>query len=438
MRKSNYVIMLCLVLLVISIGCASRRVQTSEIAPHVERSDAFHEKYALEKVVVLSRHNIRSPLSDGSSVLGQITPHKWFEWTSAPSELSLRGGVLETIMGQYFRKWLINEKLISDNHTPKEGEMRFYANSMQRTIATAKYFSSGMLPIADVRVEHLYSPGRMDDVFNPQLTFMNDDFEKKALSQIDGIGGSDGLTGIGISLLPAYKVLERTLDYNDSSYAKEHSSHFAPDDTKIILSLHKEPSMTGSLKLATSASDALVLQYYEEPDPFEAAFGHELSDQDWEAIASIKDVYTDILFTSPSIAKNAARPLLSLMLEELQNPIRKFTFLCGHDSNVASVLAALDAQSYSLPDALEKKTPIGVKLVLEVWRAKDGSKYASPVLVYQTVRQLRECTLLTIDNPPASYAVALTGLQRNSDGLYRFEDVVDRFLEAISAADRHE
>ena len=37
------------------------------------------EGYKLEQVVVLSRHNIRAPLSSGSSVLGTITPHEWFK-----------------------------------------------------------------------------------------------------------------------------------------------------------------------------------------------------------------------------------------------------------------------------------------------------------------------------------------------------------------------
>ncbi|MCR5661355.1 MAG: hypothetical protein K6G50_04400, partial [bacterium] len=33
--------------------------------------------YVLEQAVVLSRHNIRSPLSGSGSNLGKITPHQW-------------------------------------------------------------------------------------------------------------------------------------------------------------------------------------------------------------------------------------------------------------------------------------------------------------------------------------------------------------------------
>ena len=62
------------------------------------------ERYALDEMVILSRHNIRSPISGPGSVLSRITPHEWFQWTSAPGELSLKGGALEAEMGQFFRE----------------------------------------------------------------------------------------------------------------------------------------------------------------------------------------------------------------------------------------------------------------------------------------------------------------------------------------------
>lgn len=104
------------------------------------RSSEFKDKYTLKEVVVLSRHNIRSPLSDNGSALGKLTPHEWTKWSAASSELTLRGGVLETMMGQFFRKWLVSEGLFTENYVPNADEVNFYANSMQRTIATAQYF----------------------------------------------------------------------------------------------------------------------------------------------------------------------------------------------------------------------------------------------------------------------------------------------------------
>ena len=103
-------------------------------------STLSREGYTLKQAVVLSRHNIRAPLSGEGSALDTITPNKWFEWSAPASQLSVRGGILETEMGQYFRKWLEAEGLFEPNYQPKDGAVRIYANSKQRTIATAQFF----------------------------------------------------------------------------------------------------------------------------------------------------------------------------------------------------------------------------------------------------------------------------------------------------------
>ena len=116
-----------------------------EIPASMETNRPDTSDYKLTQVTVMSRHNIRAPLVSNGAANVIATPHEWFAWTANASELSLRGGVLETEMGQYFRKWLESEGLIPENYLPEEGEVRFYANSKQRTIATAQYFSSGFL-----------------------------------------------------------------------------------------------------------------------------------------------------------------------------------------------------------------------------------------------------------------------------------------------------
>ena len=395
------------------------------------RPDDFGERYTLKQVVVLSRHNIRSPLSGRQSALQRITPHEWYHWSSAPSELSLRGGTLETMMGQYFRKWLVSEGLMRENELPAEGTMRFYANSLQRTIATAQYFSSGMLPVANIRIEHHCQVGKMDSVFAPQITDDSEAFKALAQQQITAMGGEKGMAGIGEKLADNYMALERVLDLEQSQACLEGDTcHFHTDDAHVYLVKYREPGMGGSLRLACQAADALVLQYYEEPDAVKAAFGDTLHWEDWESISAIKDWYGDVLFTAPVVARQVARPLVRTMLEEMQTKGRKFTFLCGHDSNICSVLAALEAEDYSLPNTIEKKTPIGSKLVVEKWEDSKGQVFAALKLVYQSTQQLRSMSLLDLENPPMVYPIRLKGMNANADGLYLFDDLVQRFTSA--------
>jgi glucose-1-phosphatase len=400
----------------------------------LQRSEAFKNQYKLKEVVILSRHNIRSSLSVNGSVLQKMTPHQWIKWSAAPSELTLRGGALETIMGQFFRKWTVNEGLFAENAVPTVDEVNFYANSMQRTIATAQYFSSGFMPVANLHINHRFTPSKMDPVFFPALTKSSEAFKAQALKEIAAMGGKKGIVGINEGLKDSYQLIEKVLDLKHSP-ACQSGEICAFDDYNTQLKLEKgdEPNMKGSLKFANSASDALILQYYEEADPVQAAFGQKLTNADWEKIAKVKDVYGDVLFTAPIVAVNVAHPLLVYMKDELNAKNRKFTFLCGHDSNIASINAALEVEEYSLPQSIEKKTPIGSKLVFEKWVDKAGKEFVAVNIVYQTTEQLRNVSLLNLENPPVVFSLKLKGLQANADGLYTIESVNDRFDKAIRA-----
>ena len=395
-------------------------------AVQAEESGELNE-YTLEEVVVLSRHNIRAPLSSKGSVLDNATPYTWFNWSSNASELSLRGGILETEMGQYFRKWLESEELIPENYRPTGDEVRFYANAKQRTIATAQYFSSGFLPVANVTIETNQEYDKMDPVFLPGLTFVNEEYAEAAKKQM-----AEAVP----DLSKEYELLSDVIGYTESDgYKNKELSDLVNGDVEFILETGKEPQMKGSLKTATSISDALVLQYYEEPDAEKAAFGHAMSQADWEAISRIKDTYNDVLFATPLIASNVAHPLLQEIDSELEQKNRKFTFLCGHDSNIGSVLAALDVKDYSLPNTIEKNTPIGSKVVFEKWKDSKNEEYIRVQMIYQSTDQLRTTPLLSLDNPPMVYTLSFNGLEETADGLYSYKEFDRHLDESIAEYD---
>ena len=409
------------------IGSENIQIKTTENALH-------KDGYKLKQVVILSRHNIRSPFSEKGSLLDTMTPHKWFEWTSNPSQLSIRGGVLETEMGQYFRKWVEKESLFEENYDPKNinaetDEVRIYANSKQRTLATANYFLTGLFPVSDIDVEHHMKFDEMDPVFNPVLTNITAEFEEKATRQID-----DLFSNTIKSLKPNYELIEKVIDVkNSNDYKEGRFKGFSVDDSKFNFIENKEPSVTGSLKTACQISDALTLQYYEGDEDM-ASFGKKLTFKNWEDISKVKDVYEDVLFTAPLVATNVANPLLKEMLSELKNINRKFTFLCGHDSNVASVLSALSVSDYELPKAIEKKTPIGCKVVISTLSKDDNidDEYVMINMVYQTTEQLRGIDMLDEKNPPAIFTLDFNDLEKNTDGLYKKDDIIKLFEEAIN------
>ncbi|MDE5900643.1 MAG: histidine-type phosphatase [Muribaculaceae bacterium] len=410
------------------------------LSAQAQRQQDFKDKYKLTEAVVLSRHNIRSPLSDSNSDLGRMTPHKWHDWSAGKSELTLRGGALETMMGQYFRKWAVDAGLFPENHAPSADDVNVIANSMQRCIATAQYFASGFMPVGGIEVIHRYTPSQMDPLFNPQLTKVNPEFVATAMKQIEAMGGKKGIVGINESIAPDYALIEEVLDVENSPMAKSGDKKLDAlknYQTEIVLEKFQEPKMkSGSaLKDLNSASDAFILQYYEEPDSVTAGFGKKLTREQWAQIAHVKDTYQDVLFTAPIVAVNVARPLIQYMYDELRSPSRKFTFLVGHDSNLSAVATALGVEEYELPDAIEKKTPIGSKIVIEKFVDADGQEWADINIVYQSIDQLRQMQLLDLNNPPKIYPLTLKGVERNADGLYRMADVADRFEAALAAYD---
>ena len=227
------------------------------------------------------------------------------------------------------------------------------------------------------------------------------------------------------------------IDFKESeAYKSGEITGFSTDDMEIILAADEEPKMTGSLRTACSISDALVLQYYEEPDVEKAAFGHKLTREQWKEISEVKDLYNDILFATPLLAYNVEHQILQEIRSELTAEGREFTFLCGHDSNIAGIASCLRVSKYSLPATIETTTPIGGKIVFSRWRAKDGEELISVDLVYSSAEQLRNLMLLDLANPPFSVPLTLEGLEQVGEGLYKAEDAIGRLDEAIGEYDK--
>ena len=392
--------------------------------------------YTLEQVVILSRHNIRSPLSEKGSVLDEITQHQWFAWTSKPGELSLRGAMLETTMGQYFRLWLEREGLFPENYIPDDGAVRFYANALQRTQATAHYFSTGLLPVAVVPVERHGEYNSRDLTFLPVITFMNDAYEEDVRNEISRRGGGTGLSGYTEALRENAALLIDTADMEESEiYLSGKYGNLLEDETKLNLVLGEEPTLSGPLKVMCSVADAMVLQYYEEADPGKATFGHDLSEDDMRRIGGIVSSYEKILFASPLLAVNLAHPMLEEVYSELNTPYRKFAFLCGHDSTISSFLAALGVNEYMLPNAIEPTTPIGSKVVFSRWRDVNGKAFYQVSLVYQSVEQLRSIQPLSLEIPPMIVPLSFEGVGTNEDGMIAEADLMKLFRDRINAND---
>lgn len=376
------------------------------------------------KTVVIARHSIRAPSSGRE--LNELTPHAWPKNSVPAGWLTPRGALAETLLGQYVRAELTEEGLFAENYVPQDGELRFYANSFQRTVATARYFAAGMFPLSDVHIEYHYSINECDPIFLPSTAITDETEKQKSAREMKKFGG---IKNWGKRYTASAQVAARTLDFSKSTFATEKKrSNFQVDD--ITLDVNNGVHLEGTLLNAIRASDAMMMHYYESGGSDTASFGHKLTQREWHQIADLQYFGVNLYYELPTCSRKMARPLLTEVSKELAAVPRKFTFLCGHDINIASVLTALGAERYHLPQSLESTTPVGSMIVLKKIIGDDGMEYADIRLVYQSTEQLTKLQTLSQANPPVSYPLHFQGLSRGENGLYRYADIVKCIADA--------
>ncbi|HBS3701007.1 TPA: bifunctional glucose-1-phosphatase/inositol phosphatase [Klebsiella quasipneumoniae subsp. quasipneumoniae] len=379
---------------------------------------AAPEGYQLQQVLIMSRHNLRAPLANNGSVLEQSTAKAWPQWDVPGGQLTTKGGVLEVYMGHYMREWLAQQKLVTSGECPPENAVYAYANSLQRTVATAQFFITGAFPGCGIAVHHQPQMGTMDPTFNPVITDDSPAFREKALQAMEK-------ERQGMQLTESYKLLETMIDYRNSPSCKEKQvCSLSEGKDTFSAGYQQEPGGAGPLKVGNSLVDAFTLQYYEGFPKDQVAWGEITSDKQWQVLSKLKNGYQDSLFTSVAVAQNVAKPLVNYIDNALVGEgasKAKVTLLVGHDSNIASLLTALDFKPYQLPGQYER-TPIGGKLLFQRWHDSGSNRDLMKIeYVYQSTEQLRNADPLTLQTPPQRVTLALNGCPVDDQGFCPLE-----------------
>ncbi|MGA6613675.1 bifunctional glucose-1-phosphatase/inositol phosphatase [Escherichia coli] len=387
------------------------------------------EGYQLQQVLMMSRHNLRAPLANNGSVLEQSTPNKWPEWDVPGGQLTTKGSVLEVYMGHYMREWLAEQGMVKSGECPPPDTVYAYANSLQRTVATAQFFITGAFPGCDIPVHHQEKMGTMDPTFNPVITDDSAAFSEQAVAAMEKELSK-------LQLTDSYQLLEKIVNYKDSPACKEKQQCSLVDGKNTFSAKYQqEPGVSGPLKVGNSLVDAFTLQYYEGFPMDQVAWGEIKSDQQWRGLSKLKNGYQDSLFTSPEVARNVAKPLVSYIDKALvtdRTSAPKITVLVGHDSNIASLLTALDFKPYQLHDQNER-TPIGGKIVFQRWHdSKTNRDLMKIEYVYQSAEQLRNADALTLQAPAQRVTLELSGCPIDANGfcpMDKFDSVLNEAVK---------
>lgn len=404
----------------------------------------------LEQVTIFSRHGARVPLAEYEADLALVVGEglEWPIWPVEGGHLSFRGATLEYVAGQNFRKEFLSEGLCL---TPEN--VYFCASPKQRTVQTSEAFATGLLDGEAFEVHYKgakdFSDGFLDPEFLPLFDYTTapdfnwDAFRTEALREMNEMAAR-------VDWDASYSFMENALDYKNSIHAKTNGKeHF---DKSVSFTVEKltasgkpaEPDVAKGcdLLLANRASDAFVLQYYEQDDYALKKYKltENLSYSDFQRLAAIKDVEVDLVFTAPIVAVNVSHNMLLMLKREMETPGRKLTFMCAHDSSVSSLLAALRVQPYQLDasTAIERKTPIGVKIVIEKW-AVGKEHYAKVYLAYYSTTQMRKgnpAELLGDAGRLQRQPIGFEGLTLAPNGMYRYDDLMAHIDATLALYDK--
>ena len=409
----------------------------ADMKAQLARDDAFHARYHLDKVVMVGRHHVRSGVI--SKTERRITPHQWHQWTVGDGNLTERGAMLEQQMGVFYRLWTMQEGLYGEASAPVVGQTRLYANSMPRTVETARSFAAGFSPDHAMEADYDKSVkfGSMSPVFNDVSTKVTPKILAKANAEVEDGCAPDGFAAAVARLEEDAAVMARVLDLQNSPACQLHDTcSFLFTNPQVFLRQKIMPRITaGLIYLAQMASGNLVLQYYDMPESRGSIFGHPVTLSDLCSIGRVKDSWCFLSMGFPTIGRDVAHNLLIRLKNEMEDSTVRLSYLVGHDSNMAALAGALELEKYVLENTPEEKTPLGGKMTFEVWKDADDNAFVALNYVYQNVDQIMEMTPLSLEVPPMVHPLCLKQLKPNADGLYPLSDFMAFLGQAIAEYD---
>ncbi|XP_022126837.2 glucose-1-phosphatase [Pieris rapae] len=381
----------------------------------------FTKSYDLKQVLILSRHNIRAPLS---SNLHYLSSNTWPIWNVDSAFLTAKGALLEGYMGSFISNWLVEKGLLPAG-CPEQNTVHVYANTRQRTKATAKAFVDSAFKNCNITVYNKIS-NKMDPIFNPIIRNDSKELKSAIINEMEQKLRS-------LNMNEAYSRLNDIVDIKHAMICEvDKICDFERAKNDIFYEIGKEPNVNGPLGFTNSIVDAFIMSYYEGMNIKDVAWGNMRTSKEWQLFSTITRGNQDVRFNSTVLAKEVAKPLLKYIYNILNKKSPNFTLLVGHDSNLNSVMAAIGFKPFVLPDQYEL-TPIGGKLVFQRWHdTKTNEDLLKIEYVYQTMEQLRNGDFLSEHNPPRVITMQIDNCESDIDGFCSWKSFISILKSSFS------
>lgn len=367
----------------------------------------------LEKVVILSRHGVRSAMSSPER-LEEASARPWPRFEVPAGHLTARGGQLVEQMGAYYRQLYVAEGLLGSGDC---GRAYFWANQTQRTIATARAYARTIAPGCAVDV-HSVGEGADDPMFEPVKVGVVKADAALARAAVAGRAGGD-LTAWSAS----HRQEVETLDAFLMQCAKgpcppAPGKRRAMDARPGFVEKGELAELTGPEAFASGVSESLLMAWADGRDF--AALGWKGVDEDTlTRVFFLHQAEFDLRLRTPYVARILAGHLAGRLLATLEDGAgasaaaigpqgAKLVVISGHDGTLASLGGLLRAE-WTLPGYQPNQIQPGGALVFERWRRPDGVRVIRVRFTGQSLEQLRAATPLSLATPPLAAPVFIPG-----------------------------
>ncbi|MFT4300235.1 MAG: histidine-type phosphatase [Desulfovibrio sp.] len=355
-----------------------------------EEPSSVKNEDELVRVVVLSRHGVRSP-TQSPETLSAWSTRTWPQWPVQRGLLTRRGAVLTSAMWENLRLRFVRAGL---NLTPEQVFVR--ADVDQRTQATARALLDGLhLPSTPFAV----STGKLDPLFHPvkagKCAFDAQSVRDEVLRQAGG------------SLEHLTRELEEPLRRISDLVAPVSPAlcqkwKLPPDcalaDIPGVIEVRADEhavNLQGGLAIASSLAEIFLLEYAEWPDKL-SAWG-QANEAVLRQILPVHNKIFDLVNRTPAVAGPRGSALLHEMAAALAGAHvdsrvnqARLTVFVGHDTNISNIGGLLGI-NWQLPEQGNSAIPPAGILALEL-RQKQAKQEIRIMFCAQSLRTMHGWT----------------------------------------------
>jgi 4-phytase/acid phosphatase len=405
----------------------------------------------LKQIIIFGRHGVRSPTVSPADY-AKVSPRPYPDFGVPPGYLTTHGWQAESLLGAYFREYLLHERVFTGDVNWDALRSYFRANSIQRSNVTAAAFGAGLFEGMAVPV-HSYPLGQTDSAFDPISTNV------AAVDAVRAAGEVRQVYNSGAALASAYSgelslIRSVLFDYQTGVEPLPAAPAGITDATALPIPL--EAFQTG---LATGHVVDMggILATMVSADPFvmEYATGLPLADVGWGHLSlnqlsqqtRLITLAFNVAFTTPYLnqvqSSNAGSHVLRSMEQAViqdgvpgsfGSPGSRVNVIISSDAYVIG-LAGLLGLHWQLPGYQPDFCAPGGALVFELRQSSTSGEHLVRVFyTAQTWEQLRDLTPLGLQTPPATAQLLIPGGREPGAGLdVRFARFQSLLKKAIGA-----